>query len=243
MPLSITTRGSLIKNRLPEGDALLKCLEVVTTNESADYLYNRFLAIVQKANKLNDSQPVLDKIAKFREDIYLQNTISDDPWMGQTAEESNDFQKLQRNIAAQSLVAVAAKVQGELVMDYAISEEAQLVRSYKINDEDVDSDTSINLDKLFNAWLAENQIVSQDSMLYASNQEGELLTSSTTDLRQKLLQIIDDKKKGFQAFLQEKGMQLVLVRHPFPPAQERRSTPKEATSEVNYERPRSSGPR
>lgn len=86
--------------------------------------------------------------------------------------------------------------------------------------ETLDPEMTAALDKLFNAWLALNGLLSKGGVLYRADDQGEILLAS--DGRQVIVDpnffeaLINDPEKGYQAFAAKKGVRIQLAYQPFP---------------------------
>lgn len=211
MPLPTTTRGSNFGNYLPNAKALKALFEFP---ESADYALEKFRQKVKGigGEVLQQAQSVLAMLEEFSVNVGLQRQIKGDPWAG-SYQEATDFQNMQRNLGEE-----AARRIGDIKqfnMDYAIGDGAQLLRGY-----DLDSELTDSADKLFNSWLAENNLLSSNSVIYQCDSHGNVLRDKKGDAlpadAAKVRQLIEDPQQGFQAFLQKKGLDSNLQQHAYP---------------------------
>lgn len=76
------------------------------------------------------------------------------------------------------------------------------------------------LDKLFNAWLALNGVISKGGALYKADNTGQILqTPHGQPIKVDPIQfktLINDPVHGFQAFVAKKGIKITTVQQTFP---------------------------
>jgi hypothetical protein len=86
--------------------------------------------------------------------------------------------------------------------------------------EKLDSKTVDALDKLFNAWLALNGIISQGGALYKADAKGTILLNSQQQRikvdPQQFKILMNDSTHGFQAFVAKKGIHVKTIQREFP---------------------------
>jgi hypothetical protein len=86
--------------------------------------------------------------------------------------------------------------------------------------EKLDPQTIDALDKLFNAWLALNGIISKGGALYKADPKGQILLNpqgqSMKADPQQFKTLINDPTHGFQAFVAKKGIHIKTVQRDFP---------------------------
>lgn len=79
----------------------------------------------------------------------------------------------------------------------------------------LDEQTVAALDKLFNAWLALNGLVSKGGVLYLADNFGNILCDEQKRQKkadpQQFRALIADPDKGFQAYTAKKGMNISLM--------------------------------
>jgi hypothetical protein len=76
------------------------------------------------------------------------------------------------------------------------------------------------LDKLFNSWLAKNNIISRDGHLYYSDERGNILNDTDNSPLKvdpdKFRELMADPHQGYQAYLSSKGVRIKIAMHDFP---------------------------
>lgn len=79
------------------------------------------------------------------------------------------------------------------------------------------------MDKLFNAWLAEKNLLSKDSVIYEVTKKGEIRQDANGNPikanAERVRAMINDPKNGFYKTLQAKGVQIITQQHDYPSAQ------------------------
>jgi hypothetical protein len=195
--------------RAPNKEAILKALEVASlTPEAAAYLHKRLAETLSKVN-IAASDEVLDRVNQFQKNVELRHGNRADAWQGKPDSIRTDFQNAQHNMAISLLEEASPTLaDGNLKMDFAISEDADLLRAFSLNGEPLNPDAATAVDTLFNDWLAENEMVSQDSVIYESDKEGRIKENkngqSTRANAQRVRELIADRDKGFTSYLNDK---------------------------------------
>ncbi|KTD65301.1 hypothetical protein [Legionella spiritensis] len=225
---------------LPTKEDLRKLFELAKkTPEVATYSREQFENILKKAGKgiYESSAAVRKTVREFEQNVYFQMTPIGDTWAGE-APAGSDFRNMQGNISKNALTSLKEQVKGALKMDFAISDIAQLVRGYSVDGKSLDpeenSEAIAYMDKIFNAWLADKGYLSEGSIIYECDSNGEKLKDKAGNPvkadTKKVSQQINDPKEGFQKFLEGKlkGEEITFTaqEHKFP-KQKPREAPKE----------------
>jgi hypothetical protein len=185
---------------LPNADAISKCMNLATTAEAAEYLKNSANEIYLKAGLSKDEaiKNVLD-ILTAHEDYIKLATDHRNTWAGKPP--TTVFEKRQEDLAAQ-----ASKILGERVtdvkLDFALSDDSQLLRGYSSNGEPLDESSVAAMDKLFNAMLAEHQMISKGGTIYQGTKNGEIETDKNGELKKADPQEVKAKIEGFEQYVQ-----------------------------------------
>lgn len=210
---------------LPLKDELIKAMKVAEHSaEAAEYLGDRFTDILV-ANKMEEQcKEMLAQVKDFVQYVKFKEAATAQPWSGEVAS-STDFQNMQANIATDT----SNKLQGiiaatdNLKLDLAINDNAELLRGYSGNGEAMDPETVVALDKLFNAWLAQQNLVTKNSTIYEVNDQGEIKTDAKGNARkanpERVKALIADRQQGLVSYLAKKGITMVAQQHPYPTPQ------------------------
>ncbi len=195
--------------RLPSTEDVLKCMEF-TEPESLKYVREGLEQCFQAAGVSVDAA-CLNMLANIDQFINISEQFQQrDPWSGELLDERTDFQTFQDQLADQSVAVIADTMEGDIKMDFAISNSSELIRGYTVNGAPVSHEMAEELDRIFNAWLAENAIITQDSTLYQATERGDISWAQgkpVTVSAETITQLINDKReKGLQAFLERKGL-------------------------------------
>lgn len=209
---------------LPNQEALSKCKEVATTPEGACYFAEQFEKRLDKAGKVSMEQAAIANIRQFSEMISMQREMKSNCWEGEMVS-GTDFHNLQQNVAVKSAEFLNSRVEGNIRMDFALNDKAQLLRGYSVNGKLMEEESTHSLDNLFNAWLASQNLMSKGSVIYAVDDKGKILRDdkgvpivvNTDRLNTKILSEGED---GFTHFLQKhsKQLQLTLKQRSYPAA-------------------------
>jgi hypothetical protein len=222
--------------RVPLKNEIIAAMEVAkTTTDAADYLRDQFIKVLTDAKIVNESKDIIAKVDEFVKYVHYSLASKADAWLGQLGEPS-DFKNMQRNMAENVSTALDESIKDHHIkmpfkLDIAINDLSQLLRGYSSESKSLDPEVVALLDKLFNAWLAENNIVSKDGVLYQSEANGDI----KTDSRGKPLianhdhvkSLLMDSKKGLIQYFQSKGIEMEIKQHPYPA----QAAAKEATAE------------
>lgn len=189
---------------LPDKEAIIRCKEVVTTTEAADYLVEQFEKTLKKSGKLELVKPALENVKDYAQAIKWQREETADIWAGKPPIES-DFIALQRNKASQSAKDLASFK--SIRMNYALSDNSEIIRGYAIQGSPSDEETTRKTDQLFSAWLSQNQLASHEGILYEGNAQGQVVRDEKGQLvranPEKVNALIADKKNGFSQYVKE----------------------------------------
>lgn len=243
MPLPTTTKGSTRGNYLPYGDALKACFDLCKySKEAADYFAEKFSEQISKASKevREQSQEMLKIVKDFANNVGL-SLSSQNPWLPGGYQEATNFQTMQLHLAEEAATKLSDATK-EVQMDYALGNNGEFLRGYSVGGQVLQGENVDAADKLFNAWLAENNLLSRDSALYQCDANGEsLVDNAGNPVRanpDKVKELINDPTNGFQSYLQRKGIQVVLQDHTFPtPKGEPPAPPQTTATSARQEQP------
>ncbi|CEK09420.1 hypothetical protein [Legionella hackeliae] len=251
---------------LPNKESLVKGKEVATTIEAAEYFENQFESRLRAAGKLEEAQPALDNIHEFVEMVRNQRESRGDPWSGVPGP-LNDFQNLQQNRAEKAAKKAGLQIDGNLVVEFAVNDSSEMRRAFSIVKKDVESgkvkkealdpETRKELDKIMQAVLAEENLVSKGSVIYQGDEKGQIRRDSKgepvlADV-EKAKQVLSDAAHQVENYFKEAGKGDIKVEvkeraYPQQPTVSKAQAPESAptvTPEVTPEvssAPQASGP-
>ncbi|WP_028389411.1 hypothetical protein [Legionella fairfieldensis] len=221
MSLPTTKRGSNQLERAPDSKAIRACIAVATTPEAAFYLKERFPIVMKGFGTVmvEKSKAIREALQDYYDNISLQRLEQSGVWKGQLST-LNEFQNLQHNWSRKIADDLNTKIKGNIKMDVAISDESQLVRGFSVDGTAVSKDRAVDMDKLFTAWLAKNNLLSQNGLIYEGTESGQIrhdeegnpLKANPEEIKQ----LMDDKEKGFSRFSQDLGIQITIQQHAYP---------------------------
>lgn len=212
--------------RLPLKEELLAAMKVAETNiEAADYLVDRFKQILTSAKLLDKSKDILEKVVDYKKYVYFKLVSNAQPWSGQSGEPT-DFKNMQDNIADDAATKLKSAIDGgelsgDIKLDIAINDMAQLLRGYSADGKALDSKLVDLLDKLFNSWLAENEVVSKGSTLHECDANGDIKEQDQAQkikTVEKIKELISNNQEGFGKYLKDKGIPITIQQHKYPEA-------------------------
>lgn len=202
---------------LPSSASVHKCIETVTNNDSADYFAKALADKLKKEKVADQYSDLLDDARKFA-DFIGQQSSGDNPWTGSFSERSS-FQRYQTNLAETSAKMLTDKT---IIFDFAVGDHAEILRGYSSNGAELSNEESGALDKLFNAWLAEKNMITKDGIIYEATDDGKIKQDAKGQDKRadadRLRQLITDKKEGFNQYIQSKNSAISInaVRHDHP---------------------------
>lgn len=223
---------------VPNSTALQLATEVSgSSKEAADYFAEQFKKILINSKMLNkpEAQEMLARVEDFAKYVGFKLSLSTQPWSGEQGKPS-DFKNMQDQLAKDASAFVTENIKGNLKLDFAINEKGQLLRGYSVDGEMVNDPNRIEaLDKLFNAWLAEHNIVSQGSILYESDINGVKQNPANAEKIKNLIKGVDN---GFASYMGKKNNHSIQIEnHEYPKAQEqvKPQTTQQPTTSVEVE--------
>lgn len=212
--------------RLPLKEELLAAMKLAENDiEAARYLAQRFREILTEANMLDKSKDILEKVEDYAKYVEYKLLLKAQPWSAEIGDKS-DFGNMQRNIGDDAATKIKAamengQINGEIKLDIALNDLAQLLRGYSVDGKPMDPKLVDLMDKLFNSWLAENEIISQGSTLHECDENG-LAKEQTAEEKQrtveKIKELISNNQEGFAKYLKDKGITINIQQHKFPEA-------------------------
>ncbi|MFY7697776.1 MAG: hypothetical protein ACOVQX_03025 [Legionella sp.] len=153
--------------RVPSKDCLLKCMEIISTPESASYFHEQLKQILASRNLMSKFGDVLNIVDEFANNISAQSSPSSHPWTGNfivsNTAELHQFQNMQQNLA----IHAAGELQTQFItLDYILTEDAKFRQAYSSGGNVISGNEEAALDTLFNAWLALNGMMRLDGTIY-----------------------------------------------------------------------------
>lgn len=221
MSLPIAKRRGAGGQNLPKSDSIYKCMEVATTAEAATYFHKQFEQKLSDSGLKEQSASLLTDVKKFVDLIALSSFSGEKAWSGQIQIESR-FQRYQEHLAKEAVSQVEVD---DITFDYAISDESEFIRGYSSNGQPLETDKNNAMDKLFNAWLVDNNMLCKSGVVYEATDKGEIKQDNhnqpvKADAKQ-LKTLIQDSNKGFEKYLQKKNdaLDLTLREQTYPTKQ------------------------
>ncbi|MFC3909100.1 hypothetical protein ACFORL_08435 [Legionella dresdenensis] len=209
---------------LPPKPAVVKCFELTQSdsdNQANEYFIQQLEQRIDSNPRAQGAREFLIPLKEIVDNMGLQKDRSN-PWEGEMPNRSG-FENLQRNVSQDSAKAIIDELAGKSVkIDYAIETNfAQLVRGFSSEGAPLDPALQKKLDYLLNAWLAEKQVVNDESVLYQADSKGQTVTDkagkpSRADA-ERIRQLIEDKQEGLAKFYADRGVKVQMQQRPFPP--------------------------
>lgn len=218
-------------SRLPTMQSIKKAIEVANMPEVAEYLHEQLKEIAAQL-KLTDQIPtLLSDLKKYADRVAKAVGHKGDIWGGEFQAVSK-FQNYQRALATQAAENIGTD---HITMHYAIDEEnAHFIRGYQGIDGNPPPESTVNsMDTLFNAWLADNDMISRDGIIYEADEQGHIKKDETQGevkaKADKIKQIIE--KLPAYVKNNNQSVEMEMKKHPFK-AEQRDTAKTEATTQA-----------
>lgn len=219
---------------VPVTGQIQKAMEVAETSvEAADYLVTRFTEILTQA-RLSDKpegQGMLARVEDYAKYVKFKLNSSAQPWFGEAAP-TTGFKIMQENLAKDAAIVFKdAAIDGNLRLDFAVSDKCEFIRGYSVDGKALPSQAVEQLDKLFNAFLAESGYVGKGGVLYQADEKGEILANqgSLEEHSQNMRELI---KNDFADYLQDKEIPLSIYQQTYLDQTQEKQVKKTVTAAV-----------
>jgi hypothetical protein len=163
---------------IPTPDALNKAIEVACNQiETLKYFATNLHASLEKSGLLKKCEQLILEVEKLVANAQFREDNKGNPWLGNMAQmpDSNetDFNLFQKFLATTSATELK---EDKVILDCALSDSAEFLRAYSNEKGELLEDDELNaIDTLFNAWLAENNMISKGGVIYAGTAKGDIL--------------------------------------------------------------------
>jgi hypothetical protein len=228
---------------LPDEAAIQKIIEVVgDTPEALQYFFDRYKEIIDQKHAGEKLSSKLDEYYTLARCKFDSLPSSDAFWNGESPTVSS--QDFLENVSIEALKDLNPEIAKDIELHVAIEEDyGHILRGYSSQGEALSGSDLDAMDKSFNAWLLSVDVKSQDSVLYACDEEGYIQYDkfgkpivADTD---KIHILLQDKEQGFAAYMGKKGAKVQIFEHAYP-AQTAKASPaaksKEMAQELKEER-------
>lgn len=195
-------------------DSLSKILPIARTPEAIEYAFKKVSLYLKNHNLLDKAEALISLLEQHVKHIGYQFRASK-AWSGEPVE-SSEYKRLHAAIAeeeAQDLRPLDSTV-SDIEYGFSIDDKAHFLRAYTQAEGDLSSEKRASLDKLFNAWLASNDLVNKDGIISTADDMGKPIEQVKADEFKKLLH---DSKSGYCTYLKERGIELNVVEHTAAP--------------------------
>ena len=222
--LTLTTRGSEVEENPPNANQVRQAVEVCNNSpELMDYLVKGLSERLQSLGLLEDANELLTFVRSVRDQLEGLEAVRPGmtgAWAGNSNCLLTDFQNLHINRAEKAQAILTSALEGSLTQEFAL-QAAQFLRGYSADGAPLDAELLAACDDLFNAWLAENNIISQGGQLYEATDNGAMIRSDgKTGVpdninaakkadEARIRRLLTDPDKGFKSYLAKKGVQLI----------------------------------
>lgn len=201
--------------RIPERKELLKIFELVGVNvEAAEYFLQKFTEMVNQAGLQETSAKLIKQMQDFVTMLRYRSEGGTDPWKGDTP--SNGFSNMHERLANDAVAVLGEAGVDSVNMDMAFNDLSEMLRGYKSEGKPLNPKLQEALDKLFNAWLAKDNIVTKNSTLYECNSDGTIKKDANGHEVRANTEKIKEKIEGLIAFIRDKGVQTTVNFREYP---------------------------
>lgn len=230
MNLPLTTRHSEKGIFLPGKEGLMKCFELASTPEAAQYFAIQLKRKLIQTKTLSKFQNILHQVEKYARSVTFVSQQTGDAWSGHY-QKNTKFDKEQRANGQIALKDILKQSKGAIRFDFALGNKGEIKRMYTQNGKSVSKELTESLDVLLNASLAtfSKRMVSEKGVIYEADENGNIkkdkagnpVKASTTDAREALLGNLKGRFEG-------KSVSLNCIEHPFV---ETKAAPEKAPEE------------
>lgn len=223
---------------LPSKESLLDAMAVAQTSvEAAQYLAQRVREKFTDARVLDKYQDIMLKVEEFAQYTAFRLNSTAQPWAGEQAQVS-DFKNMQQNFAKDAVNDVLGYTADgqDVQFAIAISDDSRFLRGYSVDGETMEKAEVSSFDKLFNAWLAEHNMISKDSTLFMADDNGSLIKDKAGNPikadPQQFQQLIDSNQ-GYSSYLAQKGIAITSEQVPYPGSAQEAQKQQELKDAIN----------
>lgn len=205
---------------LPPRENIIAAMDIAKNSpEAANYLNEQIEKIVEGSRFLNKSKEIReisDQVVAAVKDFAMDVSLRKAPaniWNGEMPETS-DFINLQKGIASRAIDKLNEESITGVRFDYAIAKDGHFVRGYGSTEDasPLEQEMVNSLDDLFNAWLAEQKILTEEGYLYHTTEEGEKGKQLKVD---EVEGLFVNSAEGFKKYLEGK-FELVAQQREYP---------------------------
>ena len=211
---------------LPSNESLFVCMKLATTPEAAEHLHEVLRQRLKQEKVLEKSGPLLDAVQKYAEYVRFKHENPGKAWSGDIQSvQMTDFEKWQTELAR---ISGSEIVELNVLLDFAVSDKSEFIRGYSSEGQPLQKASGAAMDVLFNAWLAGQQMISKDGVLYESTEKGEIKKDANGQPvkadPEVIKKLLSDEMKGFPNYAEQRkeGVKVTAQGHPYTaPAQEK----------------------
>ena len=209
MELALVRQRSSEHKERPNYKAIQDLKAVATTPEAAVYLSAAFDKAFASMLDKEAVRRVSEELHAHADYVILANS-GNDVWAGK--QPSTLFQNYQQGLASRAAKMVADKT---ITLDVAISDKSELLRGYSEGGLPLDEKSVLAMDKLFNSWLAENNMISKDGSIYQGTAEGQIKQDDRGNPvlvePETLRDALGSQEDGFEQTVQKKNSSVEVI--------------------------------
>jgi hypothetical protein len=230
------------QERLPSKDEYDRVLVFVKFNAKGvgDYLVTQVNNMFEK-NDLAENTDAMNVKSRLEDVVRNRVKLQDMTSRFGIKPFENDFKALHdmnaKDVGAKLKEAGFDK--GLLKMAFAIDKGSKLLRGFMFKDKMIDKEQEPLFDKMFNAFLAQHGMVSEDSVIYKADDKGNVLKGDDGEsIKADPKEIIDkvcDKENGLAAFVAKNGFQYDVKNQKAPAEEVKEEAREEVSADAKVE--------
>jgi len=227
---------------VPNNAAIAAAIEVATTFLASNYLVRQFTAKMESLGKtmIEGSRTLLKTLENHSRNMQMMDPrreidadsssayqpldelfkSKDNAWAGVIPDSSlNNFHTAKADTAREKLV--SENING-IEIDFALSEDSQLVRAFSLDNNPLDYDVQVLLDETMSGFFTKNNLYADvtdtgATYLYEGDGKGlQRMDNNGKPIKADPEVVGKRLSDGFTSYLQEYGLNSTINRHPFP---------------------------
>jgi hypothetical protein len=209
-----------------DAEAIRKVVEITSTLDGVEYFQQQLHSMLEKRNQLQAYSTLLKEVSLMVDSARYQDQHRGTPWSGDTYRPylpQSDFASFQQFLASMSAQSIQ---QQQITLDCALSDASEYKRAFSSDGELLDGESLDAMDTLYNAWLAEQQLISKGGVIYQGTEEGDIREDKQGNPikanAERLRAMMMDDKRGFSAYVKtnNKDIQMIIHQHTYEQPQQ-----------------------
>ena len=203
-------KGKITHNNKPSQQAYREACRVASTPKSANYMVE---------NVRKNIPELLPLTEEYRDSVHAQRN-RESPFPPKSADKQaitvlSDFENYQKNLCNTGLQVLLKNITGEIKIDWAASDLAEMVRRFQENGEEFGPESAAAMDKVLNYLLANKNMVSKNGEIYEAN-DGTIREVAGKPVKADKEKIAEVMNVDLPKFLKDNKLQATSQEHNFP---------------------------